>query len=181
MRLSRLREKVEQNEDGHPQRADVPSQPDRPSHFAEDVNEYAPRNGTELDYPDTAFQPPHYGFDAPPADPIGVYIVEAPPRERVIKRTVTGDYTLGALVPTVQLGGADLRRTRMLIRNNDADTDVLVSSKQGDINAACFRVVPGKDLEIFHNDAVWAKADTNGGGVVSSISVVAEFEMDDHD
>jgi hypothetical protein len=66
-----------------------------------------------------------------------------------------------------------------VIRNNDTDTSVWYSSKEGDILAASFQIGPGKELEIFHNDAVWLEGGTDGDSVVTSVSVLAEFEVDD--
>lgn len=164
------------------QHVETPDEPDRPSHFNEDQNEYATRNNTERDFPVEPYTP-HLGFmGAPPPDPIPVFITEHPPQRRLIKRANLADYTLGSFNSTAQqAGGADLRRTRMVISNNDADTEVLISSKQGDIAAACFVLGAGKTIELFHNDAVWIRPGTSGGGTVSSCSVLTEFEMDDND
>lgn len=155
--------------------------PDRPSHFDEDVNEYAPKNNTDVDYP-TEFDPDvKYGFDAPPPAPIPVFITETPPERRVIRRANRGNYTLGGLITEpVMIAGNDLRRKRLVIRNNDADTDVWIFSKRTDGTAAAFRLAFGKDIEEFHNDAVWAQAITGSGdSVVTSLSVLAEIEIDD--
>jgi hypothetical protein len=66
----------------------------------------------------------------------------------------------------------------MVIRNNDADTSVFCAGKEGDTDFAGFEIAPGKDIELFHNDPVWLRPGTAGGGTVSSVSVLSEFDVD---
>jgi hypothetical protein len=161
-----------------PPMADQDNGPERPSHFHEDVNEYAPKNNTLLDYDDAVVQE-ELGFPVPPADPIGVYLTEKPPADRVIRKAFRATYSLSAAMGPQQLAGADTRRVRIFIRNNDADTTVLLRSKPSDGSPASFPLGPGQSTEEFHTDAVWAVNGTDGDSVVTSVGVLIEYEVED--
>jgi len=150
---------------------EAPNQPDRPSHFREDQNErdIVP----SPDYPTEMEESVDLGF-LPAANPVPVYLVEPPPADRTLRQWSTGQMTLTG--SGQELSGADRRRTRMVVVNNDTDATVLLSRKKDDIAALCYPIAPGKDVELLHNDSVYARA--TGGDASAPIGWIVEFEIE---
>lgn len=162
---------------GHRAAPHVVAEPQRPSHFEEDQNVRVPRNHTDNDYPTEADTTTHFGFHAPPPDPIPVYITETTPERRVVKDWRPLTVTLTAAAQPNQLGSASLKRTRMVVRNNDvANSLIVVKSPTDNVNTSGFTILAGKEIEFFHNRAVWGYSLLG-----ASVTVLEEFDIEDAD
>lgn len=157
----------------HVQRRDPdPNDARRPSHWHEDQNE---RDVPPLaDYPTDVVEEPVIGF-VPPANPVPVYLTEPPPNDRALRQWAPQSMTVGT--DRVQLCGSDRRRTRMMITNNDTDATVYLLRREDDLLINGYPLMPGKDVELRHNDQVWAVA--SGGDVSAPLGWFAEFELEE--
>lgn len=152
-------------------------EPVRPSHYAEDQNERVPRNHTDVDYANTVDVATKYGVGAPPPDPIPVYMTETPPVRRTVRDWRPITVTLAAAGQPNQLGSASLKRTRMVVRNNDAaNTVVVIKAPTDNGNTSGFTITAGKEIEFLHNRPVWGYS-TLG----ASVTVLEEFDIEDAD
>lgn len=155
--------------------------PERPSHFNQDVNEYAPRNSTELDYPvgtdaDIEKEIPH-GW-VPPHTSAPVYLTEAPPKDRKLIKGSAMHLVLDTANRSYPLVGANRNRTRLKVVNSDDTASVaLIFDENDNIQVAGFFLGPGDDVEMFHNSAMWAKV--TGGDGAATVEVYTEYEVDD--
>ncbi len=112
----------------------------------------------------------------PPIEPIPVYQVEIPPSRRVLKRWTTGTMTLTGLEPE-QLAADDRHRTRLVVMNTETANAVYLTEKPVGTSTAFARLLPfGKEVEMLHNQGVWA---FTGSGLTAVVTWHAEYEVDD--
>lgn len=151
-------------------------EPERPSHFEEDINVYATYENTQQDYPSEGAPVPHYGWQAPPPDPIPVYLVEAPPRDRVLTKWAAVSSTA---VPAVgqRVGAKDRMRTRMYVYNTDAANSLIIVGSSTDIAASGLALPAGKTVEFFHNQEVWVLAPT---GLTTTYTAFWEYQIEEN-
>lgn len=155
----------------------VEDAPGRPSHFHEDQNERVPdaKQGT-VDYATTvADDQVDYGF-MPPAESQPVYMTEAPPVVRYIKRWQPATYNVDSADPKgIRIAGNDRNRTRLLVANLDAANSVYLTLDQQNKNPAFAReLAAGKEVEMFHNSEVTAFSLVGN----PKLTVHAEYEVD---
>lgn len=103
-------------------------------------------------------------------EPIPVTIVDSPaPREA--QRWASSSYPVNSDRPT-RIAGHDLVRRRLVVRNNDSTNSVFLLAHPTQPTWAAFELTPGDDVEMLHNEEVWALcADTE----TASASVISEF------
>lgn len=153
--------------------------PDRPTHSLEDQNEFIPRNKTAVrgaSAKDTVI--PEYGWRPPPADPIPVYLTEAPPKGRKLIRWASISLTVqarGQSGSPARIGGNDRQRIRMKIYNTDTTNNLLIYQESTDLDANALTLPAGKDVELFHTRAIWVAAPT---GLTTAMSALWEFELE---
>lgn len=156
-----------------------PNGPARPSHFNEDVNEYIPRDNTDLDYTGVQDGVPFAatGFE-PPSTPAPVYLTESPPKDRTLRKWSATHVFVDTAAKKVQVAAANRNRTRLVVTNSDDTASVaLVADENDNITIAGFWLGPGDTVEMFHNSGVWAQA--IGGDGAANVEVLQEFDVDD--
>lgn len=156
-----------------------PNGPARPSHFNEDVNQYAPKNQTDMDFPslEDGASLPASGFE-PPSTPAPVYLTEPPPKDRAVRKWSATHVFVDTSARKVQVAAANRNRTRLVVMNSDDTASVaLVSDENDNIQVAGFWLGPGDTVEMFHNSGVWAQA--IGGDGAANVEVLQEFDLDD--
>lgn len=149
--------------------------PDRPTHFNQDVNEYTQRRDqTEQDFATEEDKAVTTTGFPPVAEPVPVILVESPPRARILRRALLNTYTLDSGVDRLQQIASDERmRVRLFVRNlDDADSAFLALSGMDKNQSRALELPAGKDIEMFHNVAVWAFCAT------STVKIAVEVEME---
>ena len=128
----------------------------------------------DFDYPaDTDTQPeklaePDWSED----NPIPVYIVNTPE----VPQISDSSYERFIIVDSsVEIAGKKRNRTRMIVKNESQSTaEVYIDKSQAVTTAFSFRLNAGDELELKHNDSVWARCDT---GDTATVSVVQEYNV----
>lgn len=147
--------------------------PVRPSTFRE-----TPEERTEIepapDYPTTESTGDYaYAYESQTEpDPIPVYQVQAPPVDRTYLNWSAATMTLNANHET-QVSGANRDRKRLVIRNVHNTATIHVGPQSTIHGYLAFELRAGEEIEMAHNDAVWAKADEDG----ARITVLAEYML----
>lgn len=151
--------------------------PERPSHFNQDVNEVAPRDHTEVDYATTEDKVVSANGFPPVAEPTAVFLTEAPPRERTLRRGSLDTFTLDSSVDRLQqIAGNDRNRVRLYIVNIDATNSAFLRTEgMNKSQTYAFELPKGVAVEMFHNSAVWAFCAT----ATVKLSVLQEYEVED--
>lgn len=147
---------------------DLYVEPERPETFREDPYERAENIYPESDYP-ASEETPDDDVDDLPDLPVSHAPAE-PVREDV--RWTPSQYGIVAARAT-QLAGRSLQRRRLLVINPDAASDS--AFLLGDPTSAVWTGVQlngGESIEMFHNDAVWARCNDSES---TTLSVVSEY------
>lgn len=157
-----------------PQRDQAPT---RPSHFGEDQNERVDLEAAE-DYPVELIPElmPEFPRHAPAPEPVPVYQVESPPRDRTIVDWQPATYS--ATTDPQQVASADRRRRRILVKNLDSTGGNLIyvaKSRESAKAITSYAVRGTAEVEMFHTQEVWVFSDTS----TRDFSVMVEFEVDD--
>lgn len=106
-------------------------------------------------------------------NPIPVYVVRSTPEVPQIQDSSYSRYTI--VDSAVEIAGSKRSRRRMVIKNESQSTaEVYVDRDHTVTPAFSFRLNAGDDLELKHNDAVWAKCDT---GDTAAVSVLQEYDV----
>lgn len=133
-----------------------PNEVERPSNWHEDQNERDVP--PDLDYPTEVVAEPDLGF-VPPPDPTPVYLTEPPPGGNSIVKWSAGNIQL--TTSWENIAGADRKRKKMVLVNNDDTDTIYLFRRTGDININGYPLKPGKDVTFEHNDEVWAHTIAN--------------------
>lgn len=124
----------------------------RPSHWHEDQNERDVQPNP--DYQTTGLvEEPQLGF-VPPPNPVPVYVTEPVPGDNKIRQWAPASATVTST--HVRIAGADRRRQRMVLTNNSTDKVVYLGRRNGDLSINAYPLNFGDDVELTHNDEVWA-------------------------
>jgi len=124
----------------------------RPSHWHDDQNEREVLPTPDFQTSELAEQPV-YGF-VPPPNPVPVYLTEPLPGDNSIRQWTPQSATITS--KHERIAGADRRRTRIVITNNSTDKVVYLGRRNGDIVINAYPLSFGREVELLHNDEVWA-------------------------
>lgn len=124
----------------------------RPSQWHEDQNEREVPPTPDYQTSPLA-EEPMYGF-VPPPNPVPVYITEPVPRDGSIRNW--GPMSATITNKPERLAGSDRNRVRMIVTNNSTDKVVYLARRFGDLSINAYPLNFGRDVELTHNDEVWA-------------------------
>lgn len=131
-----------------------------------------PDTNQDYDYPTDADRQP----DFPEPDwsedkPIPVYVVERPETPQVLEWSSN---QIGVTDRAVEIAGARRNRTRMIVKNDGADT-VYIGRDMALNTALNFTVKSGEQIEMLHNGAVWAKCASTE---TATVNVIQEYTVE---
>lgn len=144
-------------------------EPERPSKA--DVPPETRAVDPEVDYPTETTDIVEFGYgEDEEAEPIPVYLVEAPPAAYELIRWSSDRFTLQD--DAVMVAGDNRNRKSVVIVNHDAANDVFVSPEQSNARAFFGKIAAGAALELSCNTRVYALCDAN---LTAEISVFQEY------
>lgn len=126
------------------------SRPSRPSHFEEEPQQRTVE--VVEDYAVTGEPDPE--IIPPPLDPYPVFLVAAPPKDPVYRKSSTSQVTVTNKAQ--QLVGMDRRRVRVVVQNTSADKTVYLTTDEAHAPFIGYPLPPGKDVELTDNCQWWA-------------------------
>lgn len=155
----------------------IADEPERPSHFEEDQNSRVPDDQGAVDYTTQVdvenVETPRPTFST---EAIPTYLVEAPPGGDSNLRWNGENFTLAPTDNGICIASNDRKRNRLKILNTSAATDVYLvnEAESGNRQGRGYLLPGGKDVEMTHNNEVWAYLLSTAGGAVT-ISVLTEY------
>jgi hypothetical protein len=111
---------------------------------------------------------------------VRVFPVAAPPAQRPIITWEAGtiDVDVTTTRRVTQIASKNRGRKRLFIRNVSLANVFLVSNRET-LHFLGFRLMAAQEVELTHNDDVWAYAEA--GGTAATITFLAEYEVEEED